>query len=672
MKKTLLLVLCLITGTAALAQRPRIREGIMYQMFSREQPVVQEPVKKTGVLPFAVARHHVNKGAPGAVTVLDLGTSANVFGYSRGTRTMLWADNNLNVVMNLHRLGPGATPPALSGYLGMDLGLNRGMTQSDWTTQTEVSAATLAATPEYYDASRYPSGGIYNPPGNTSLANAFLAWFAPNYANQVAGGLGGYGYGTANLANPADTTKHIRWYNAHPCTYIPDGFTIAANGIAHLVDIEYNTESGTPVYQDSIVYGHGIWNTATHAFDYYFQTIPFPCKSGMGITDCKVAASPDGNTLWISVLCDATNGTPLLDSTFFPVLCRSVDGGQTWEAPINIQLDGPNGLEGIKNAYSDYFISQLFNPPLPSRDEIPYSTVFDHSLTVDRFGNPHIGVAVGYTTGHYQVIAGIDSLLNVYDIFTCDDGVTWAATRLGSLKTFRGIWGNAACDNRVYVSRDPAGERFFFTWNDTRIDGEVNNQHPDVYARGFDWCNSGMLSSVNGQDAPANVTLLTGIHEEAFWQCMAPTVFTDGDQYSLPICTQWFSDPAGEARFKYISGFHFSDSDFTIGLYPSPCWWWPSCWVHTPDPGGVDSFSVSVSPNPASEKATLSLDLPEPARVSVVVLSLTGKTMISADQGIPGRGRSSAELDIRRLLPGFYFVRLSAGERICTRKLVVE
>lgn len=72
----------------------------------------------------------VKNGA--VVTVLDLGTSSSVLGYSGGTRTMLWADDDLNVVVNFHRMGPGAIPPGLSGYLGMDLGLNMGLTQDDW------------------------------------------------------------------------------------------------------------------------------------------------------------------------------------------------------------------------------------------------------------------------------------------------------------------------------------------------------------------------------------------------------------------------------------------------------------------------------------------------------------------------------------------------------------
>jgi hypothetical protein len=122
-------------------------------------------------------------------------------------------------------------------------GINRGATQSDWTNQIQCYAATLSATPEYYDAARYPSAAIYNPSGNTNLSNAYLTFIAPNFANTVVNGFGGYSHGTANLANPADTTKHLRWYAPPPYTYLPSGFTIAGD-IAHMVDIDINAESG--------------------------------------------------------------------------------------------------------------------------------------------------------------------------------------------------------------------------------------------------------------------------------------------------------------------------------------------------------------------------------------------------------------------------------------------
>ena len=651
MKNLLIILLILVLAFQASAQMPRIKTGIYYQTYSKEQPVIREPVEKVSPSPVT-ANHSAQKNGDGtnAVTILDLGTSANLAGYTLGTRTMLWADDDLKVVANIHRMGPGATPPALSGYLGMDLGVNMGKTQSDWTTQIQVQSATMAASPSYYDASGYPSAGIYNPAGNTSPANAFLAWFAPNHANLIVpANYGGYGFGTANLANPADTTKHIRWYNGHPYTWLPSGFTVSSTGVVHMVDGEYNMESGTPVYKDSIIYGRGGWNAATHDFDYTFRTLAFPCVGSYGIADCKIACSPDGNTVWMSVLTNFAGATPLRDSTWFPVLRKSSDGGLTWGDPIVVQLDGPNGIDGIKNQYSDYFIMHLFaGPPWPSRDEIPYTAAFDHSLCVDKWGNLHIGVAIGYAPGGYQVATGVDSINNVYDIICCNGFLNCQGLHLGTLKTFRGTWGNYTSDNRVYMSRNKAGDKVFVTWNDTRIEGELNNQDPDVYARGFSPLMHRLTTPDPGTDA-TNVTRLSAIANEAYNQCTSPIVFTDGNKSTIPVCTQWFNDPANDTRFRFISDFSFLPTDYTVVEWPLYCWW-----ESVPESG--NPTVVTVRPNPVHESVSIRLNLQDASLVSLTFNDLLGHTVLTIVDRKIDAGEQELSVNVANLSPGIYFL----------------
>jgi hypothetical protein len=596
----------------------------------------------------------VKNGA--VVTVLDLGTASSVLGYSGGTRTMLWADDDLNVVVNFHRMGPGATPPGLSGYLGMDLGLNMGMTQDDWMPQIQVYASTLASAPNYYDACSFPSAAIYNPAGNISLSNAYLAWFAPNYANLAFSGFGGYSYGAANLADPSDTTKHLRWYNAHPFTHIPDGFTVSQTGVAHMVDRDINTGSGSPVYQDSVIYGRGVWNVVTKDFDYTFTTLAFPCIDGTA-ADCKIAVSPDGMDVWMSVLTNPGNAMPLLDSTYFPVLRKSTDGGLTWSDLIAVEIDGPYGISEVKNQNSDYFIMNFFPWPYPTRDEIPFTTAFDHSLSVDKWGNPHMGVAIGYATGHFSLFTGIDSLINVYDIYSTDGGDHFHGICMGSLKTFRGTWGGFSSDNRVYISRTKTGDKMFVTWNDTRVDGEENNQHPDVWARGFDLITH-KLTKVNGLiNSPKNVTEFSAISGEAYWQCASPIVFTDNNKYTIPICTQWFADPAVGSQFKYIPDFSFINADFTsVGI----------------DQDCSELTSVKLYPNPVKDIAIVSVNLPQQAIVSAEITNLFGRQLISLDKGYMEAGIQQFSIDAGNLAAGIYFIIVVINGQKFPLKAIVE
>jgi len=563
MKKVLLICLSFAISLSVVAQKPLLKKGASVKNVTKEQSITREPFEKISNPTVKPVPSDQNKPAnPNIVTVLDLGTSANVLGYYSGSRTMLVADDDLNCVVNFHRAGPGATPPNLSGYYAMDLGVNMGATQGDWTNQILVTSATLDGGGDYYyDASRYPSAGIYNPNGGTAMAEAYCTFFGPNFANKISDGFGGYTYG--NLVDWADTTKHLRWYNPPPYTYIPDGFAISnTQGIAHLTDND-NEIIGTSVYyRDSVIYGRGVWNTTSRDFEYTFKTLAFHCVDTASSADVKIAASPDGNTVYMSVLTNLVGANPLIDSTYFPAIRKSTDGGLTWSEPKGILLGGPNGLPAVKNQYSDYFISIMFDP-IPPRDSIPYTTAFDHSLVVDKFGNLHIGVIVGYTNGEYTISTGIDSLLNAFDIYSVDGGETYQAVWLGAIATFRGTFGDYSCDNRMYAARNKEGDKVFFTWNDTRIPDVTDNQNPDVYARGFDLIKN-KLTADNGTDAPTNVTFLSDITQEAYWQCTSPIVFTDGGKYTIPIATQFFLDADADAMFKYIPDFSYIDDDFTI------------------------------------------------------------------------------------------------------------
>jgi hypothetical protein len=112
MKKLLLLSLALPIGFVSFGQIHKMKPG-----FKAEKAVIQNmiaidpaatPLKQ---LPVAPKPKPVNndRDNPNIVTILDIGTSANGFGYGYwgGQKTMVWADDNLKAVVNIHRMGPG-------------------------------------------------------------------------------------------------------------------------------------------------------------------------------------------------------------------------------------------------------------------------------------------------------------------------------------------------------------------------------------------------------------------------------------------------------------------------------------------------------------------------------------------------------------------------------------
>ena len=203
----------------------------------------------------------------------------------------------------------------------------------------------------------------------------------------------------------------------------------------------------------------------------------------------------------------------------------------------------------------------------------------------------------------------------------------------------------------------------FFTWNDTHIDGEVNNQNPDVYARGFNLLTN-KITSDNGMNSPNNVTFLCDITQEAYWQCTSPIVFTDNNKFTLPICTQWFADAAADSKFKYIPDFSYVQGDFTIPV------------GNPPFPVGIQKndelASVTVYPNPVKDIAKVSLNLKQNANVTVEVTNLVGQQVMSLNKGSMNAGTQLFSVDASQLSAGVYFISVVVNGQKFTQKMVVK
>ena len=675
MKKVIVLWILPLLALSVFGQQFNLKQGLPSAKAIKREPVGVEPLKQVFNLPrLAAGMKMKSKSRPNIVDIIPIGTSANAYGYgyAGGQRTMVWADDDLGAIINIHRMGPGSNPSALSGCLAMDLGTNRGQTSANWQLNKQIYSSNIdTGGPNFIDAARFPQGGIYNAAGNTSLSNAYCAFFAPNLSNGYK--YGGYSYGVVNLANQSDSSKHLHYYSPPPFNYIPDGFAINHNGISLMVDRDMDCSSGNCIYKGNLIVWRGIWNSALHDFQYSADTISFPTLNNMLPLTPRVAFSPDGQTAWIAAIGNDINFN---DSTLTPILVKSSDAGLTWGSQVSVELDGPTGIYGIIYfLLSNYRITQIFNPPYPNREQILYSTAFDCDLAVDICGNPHIGVDIAVKGDSANSIITSDSTFAVYDIYSSDLGATWLGELLGYPTTFRGTFGSITEDNRINVSINTVGDKLFFTWNDTHVPGITNNNECDIFARGFDINLSKLTKNSNGECKCDNVTFLSDITQEATFQTASYYVFSDFPatmEYTIPIVSEHLTvrgNPDQPVVFEYIRNFYYHQYAFTCQTI--------NYFFYGPCGISVEKKSIPLLvnqnyPNPFTNMTNIEVNLPNKSTLSIEFSNIFGSRVLTIENGFVRPGRYQFSIDAKDFSPGIYFYSVRMDDQVVTKKMIVE
>jgi hypothetical protein len=672
MKNVLLFLLAMTVVVAGYAQnKPVFRSDVPIALPKGNAKIGWEPVKAKPVTAsdYATPVNYKNSEGVDFVTVIPIGTSANAYsyGYAGGQKQIVWADEDLNIVTNFHRMGGELDPGGYSGDYGYDISTDGGMT---WTNMVECYISTISGGQYNIDAARYPNHGVYNPEGNTDPGNAYVTFFGPTLDATNGSSWGGWAYGRQKIGDLTDTTKNLE-HSTPPdyYLYIPDAFDVAQSGAVTLsADIHVDWTSGSGVWLNQLLLARGVWDEGEDDFVYEKYLMDFPTYNSGFPAHVKVAFSPDGQTCWMAVICDDGQVTPLSDlHYYYPVFFKSTDAGESWSDPIAVRLDGPDGIPSVLNYLTDEMIAQIFLPPLPARDEIQYTTAFDCDLAVDAWGNPHLAVVIGVGgSTEYSIVDLADSRA-AWDVFSTDGGTTWDAYNCGLIKQFRGNFPDDTYteDNRIQIASTMDGDKMVITWLDTWLDGAEENNAPDVFARGIDvnmpptpW----YYTLYNGEDAATYVTEFS----EAMWQCyFAATskyILEDDGSFTIPIVYQQMTapfDPALPVQYKYIQDFIYTEADFAL--------------VGIKDNEVKNITSVSQNyPNPFSQTSTIDVNLVSKSTLSLVVTNIIGQQVMKVDRGTVPAGTHQFVIDGSKLESGIYFYTVYSGEESVTKKMMIE
>jgi len=322
MKKLLLLSLSLACVVFVYAQRNYDLKSSVKEKeisFNYFQKVGIEPVKNVNI-PDAGFNAPATKNTRD-LTIFPIGAAANAYsyGYGGGQRTILWADDNIGVFVNLHRM----TADVYSGNLALDISYDRGQTFSN---NVQIYESNESGGEYNLDAARYPQGGIFNPTGNTDPDNAVFSYFCPTTRGTNGGTWGGYCWGVAHLDNLEDTTKHVMDLHDDVFYDVPDGYTMAPNGTSWLVDVNIDWTTGAAVYMGNLIIEKGNYNASSGDYEYEEMLLEFETIDNSPPITSKIAFGNDSQTGYMVSLAD-DGSVPFAEEAYYPIIQKTVDGG---------------------------------------------------------------------------------------------------------------------------------------------------------------------------------------------------------------------------------------------------------------------------------------------------------------------------------------------------------
>jgi len=668
MKKLLLFMLAFAFGFSLTAQNQQLKKDVkftkapalttcgqeIHQASQNQTPEINPPgnFKNTDV-----------------VNIVSLGTTGNAYGYftgiGGGKAAVLDYNQELNTLTFIHGMGGDLDPGGSTYDFGYDISTDGGET---WTTMIE-----LYQDETYFGL--YPRGGIFNPTGNTNPDEAYMAYNA-KIPGVAPGDYDGYVFGRGKIGDIADTTRNFIFSNPGQGVFldVAQGFTLDNNGQMWMVSYNQDWSSGSLEWLQEIVVTKCTWNTAENDFEFDDQFL-LECPSESRPADIKVEFSPDGSFGYIAALTDIGTVPVSNGMSFYPILWRTEDGGETWEGPITVALAGENGVTGVQYYLNNDELAEIYDP-VPPRDEIPFTTAYDFDLTVDAYGNPHIAVVVGITgEDPYSIITDISPssgymytaamLLSSFDL---GEPGSWEAGVMGKSVSFRGSFGDDMTeDNRIQIARSISGEQVFVTWLDTDTTVSAENNAPDIWSRGVDLTTLSKTVNSNAEDLPTNVTFGSEATFSAYFFNMANQVIDDGNwSFTIPMVylNMTPTDPGQPVQFKYIKDFTIDYDYFMLPAYLT---------VGIEETFAMEnSISVSgVSPNPASGQTVFNINCYKSLTANIQITNLVGQNIKTLSRNL-NVGNNEITLDISDLKSGIYFITIEAGGQTLTKKMMVE
>jgi hypothetical protein len=152
--------------------------------------------------------------------------------------------------------------------------------------------------------------------------------------------------------------------------------------------------------------------------------------------------------------------------------------------------------------------------------------------------------------------------------------------------------------------------------------------------------------------------------------------FNSSDDFTSPLVNEVITDDAATFAVPFIleKSTQYFWRARAIAVLDSSAWS-PVFDFTTVEPVGLGEPTpmgqLSIYPNPASLALWIQIDNPESSLVRVSVTDLLGKSLLDTQLEF-GRPTSARSIDVSGLSKGIYLLKLSDGQRVITRKLIID
>jgi hypothetical protein len=631
MKKLFLLFAASALVISAVAQKPAVNPTPV-----RVKQVVKRAILDVNqvALPFSQKPLGANSKA---VTPVFVGASSNTNGVLVPQENQVCYNAELNVISYGHRSGP-----TNANTLGSDI-INAISTDagSTWDSTNVVYSNTSFP-------GRYPTAALYNPTGNTDVANLYSICAGP--------AINGATFGATYIGwkKQSGVAKNYVINHGNADRFDREFFQICQDGRFYFSGLAH-TDDGTNYTKLDFHCVSGKLNSVTDTIENLTTTPIVPPFAKLG-TDtigwgngrAAVAFNKAGTVgyyVFMGVRGDVAD--PMANLSKRPIIYKTTDQGTTWNIQPDFDFKNVDAFSILPSVWQDTTIV------LPLFGDID-------DVIVDGNDNLHI---LSYVQGRSSNLVDIDSANYIFgfssiegimfDTYTTAGG-GWNATAIDYVygKTLdAAATGEILIENRLQTGVSEDGMKIFYAWEDTDPANGTDNVLPDAYV-------NGRLISDTLINLATKVCLTTGTNFEngAYMLCLAPEVKeVSGMFYPHIVLTQFGAvqdnDPV---KYYYLKG---AQLQLTVSI------------------NDIDNNIANVSdlyPNPTNGLTNVDLSLVKNANVSIQVVNMMGQVVSSQDCGQKTAGMHKLTINATDLTSGIYFVTVKAGNSTSTSKMIVR